>query len=77
MKIKNIGKIQGKMLVFGGVYSNLQALNALKKVAEEEEISTCNILCTGDMVGYCAQPDECLRSIREWGIHSIAGNVEL
>ena len=66
----------GKILVFGGVYSNLQALEALQKVAEKEGISPDNIICTGDIVGYCAQPSECLDAIEKWGIHAIQGNVE-
>lgn len=65
-----------KILVFGGVYSNLQALEALQKVAEKEGILPQNIICTGDIVGYCAQPSECLDAIEKWGIHAIQGNVE-
>ena len=38
---------EGKILVFGGVYSNLQALEALQKVAEKEGILPENIICTG------------------------------
>lgn len=74
---KTIGELSGKLLVFGGVYSNLQSLQALKKEAEELSIPSTNIICTGDIVGYCAQPEECVQLIREWGIHSIAGNVEI
>ncbi len=74
---KHIGELKGKVLVFGGVYSNLQSLEAMKEIAEKEHIQQENILCTGDIVGYCAQPEESLQLIKEWGIHSIAGNVEL
>ncbi|MEO9873157.1 metallophosphoesterase family protein [Ekhidna sp.] len=74
--IKDIGELKGKILVFGGVYSNLQALNELKKIAYRENIEPSNIICTGDIVGYCAQPDECLRNIKDWSVHSILGNVE-
>lgn len=73
---KNIGILKGKMLVFGGVYSNLQALKALQKVAEYEGVLPQNIICTGDIVGYCAQPSECLDAVQDWGIHAIQGNVE-
>lgn len=72
-----LGKLAGKLLVFGGVYSNLEALLALKKVATEMEIPTQNIICTGDIVGYCADPSACLTHVKDWGIHSILGNVEL
>lgn len=75
--IKNIGSLKGRLLFFGGVYSNLQSLEALKKWADENEFTPDKIFCTGDILGYCAQPVECIDLIREWGIASIAGNVEL
>ena len=74
---KDIGVLNGKMLVFGGSYSNLQSLQAMKEIADDSGISAGNIICTGDIMGYCAQPNECIDLINEWGIHSIAGNVEL
>lgn len=74
---KQLGDLNGKLLIFGGVYSNLQALEGLLQIAEEEGIPFSNIICTGDIVGYCAQPMECLGLIKDNGIHSIAGNVEI
>ncbi len=76
-RVLDIGTIAGKILIFGGVYSNLPALEKLKKIAEELNTPPSNIICTGDIVGYCAQPEACVQHIREWGIHSIAGNVEI
>lgn len=75
--VRDIGTISGKVLVFGGVYSNLPALEKLMEIADNHAISPNNIICTGDIVGYCAQPEECVQRIRQWGIHSIAGNVEI
>lgn len=75
--IKNLGQKRGKLLFFGGVYSNLQSLQALKKWADENNCLPENIFCTGDTPGYCAQPVECLQLIKEWDINTIAGNVEL
>lgn len=75
--ITHLGEIEGKLLLFGGVYSNLQALSSLKKWAEENNFLPQNIFCTGDILGYCAQPVECISLVKDWGIHSIAGNVEL
>lgn len=74
---KHIGEIKGKLLVFGGVYSNLQALIRLKEISEQLYILPSNIICTGDIVAYCAQPEECVQLIKEWEIHCIAGNVEI
>ena len=75
--ILDLGAISGKVLVFGGVYSNLQALESVYNFALEQNYRTENIICTGDIMGYCAQPEECLQVIKNWGIHSIAGNVEM
>ncbi len=36
--ITHLGKIEGNLLFFGGVYSNLQALSSLKKWAEDRFI---------------------------------------
>jgi len=76
-KIKDLKNISGKILVFGGVYSNLQALEKLISIAESLSIPPENCICTGDIVGYCAQPEETVQAFRKWGAHSIAGNVEI
>lgn len=76
-KIKDLGTLQGPVLVFGGVYSNLEALLALKEIADKKNINPQNIICTGDIIGYCANPLECMQIIKEWGIHTIVGNVEI
>lgn len=76
-KIENLKNIKGKLLLFGGVYSNLQALEALKQIAEKENINPENCICTGDIVGYCAQPEETVQLFKIWGAKSIAGNVEI
>jgi predicted phosphodiesterase len=75
--LKNIGEIEGKILVFGGAYSNYQALEKLQSIANELAIPSGNIFNTGDAVAYCAEPEECVQLIRDWGIHSISGNVEI
>lgn len=77
MRVQQLGVKTGQMLVFGGVYSNLQALEALQARAEAAQITPEQIICTGDVVAYCAQAEECVQLVREWGIHVIAGNVEL
>jgi predicted phosphodiesterase len=65
------------LLFFGGPYGNLQALTAIRSIAEELWLPASSIICTGDTVAYCAQPNETVEAIREWGIHVVAGNVEL
>lgn len=73
----HIGTLKGPVLIFGGVYSNFQALERLMEIAKAKKIPSSNIICTGDIVAYCANPEACLQAIRTWGIHCISGNVEL
>jgi predicted phosphodiesterase len=66
----------GAVLVFGGPYSNLEATRAMLSVAERIGIPPDNIICTGDVVAYCADPAETVHLVREAGIHVIMGNCE-
>lgn len=74
---KNIGQLSGKVLVFGGAYSNLQSIKKLKQIADDLSIPSSNVINTGDVVGYCAQPEEVVQLNKAWGIHTIVGNVEV
>jgi predicted phosphodiesterase len=76
-KIIDLGRKTGKMLLFGGVYSNLQALQSLMQVAQQHGIAPENCICTGDIIGYCGQPQETLDLFKNWGANSILGNVEI
>jgi predicted phosphodiesterase len=64
------------LLVFGGPYSNLEAIQALRARAETLAIPAVNVICTGDVVAYCAAPEETSRLVAEWGCHVIQGNCE-
>lgn len=66
-----------KLFLFGGCYSNLQAATCIKEIATELGFGSQQIICTGDAVGYCAQPEETVQLIKDWGIRVIAGNVEI
>lgn len=76
MDIENLGSITKKLLVFGGPYSNLAATMALRTLADELDIPAERIICTGDVVAYCAEPEQTLELIRQWGIHVVMGNCE-
>lgn len=65
-----------KILVFGGPYSNLQATLAMRDEADRLGIAAHNVICTGDVVAYAAEPEETVNAIRAWGVHVIAGNCE-
>jgi len=52
-----------KYAIFGDIHANLEALDAVLKKAEEEKVE--KYICTGDLVGYNANPRECLEKVRE------------
>jgi hypothetical protein len=68
--------LEPPVLVFGGPYSNLRAVSALRQRADELGIPPSHSICTGDVVAYCAEPEETTAAIRDWGCHVIAGNCE-
>lgn len=66
-----------ELLVFGGPYSNLRATQAMKAEAEKLGIPPSHIICTGDVVAYCAEPEETTQLVRDWGINVVVGNCEV
>ena len=66
----------GPVLCFGGPYSNLEATRALRTEARRLGIPAERVICTGDIVAYCANPVETANEIRDWGCHVIKGNCE-
>ena len=63
----------GPVLLFGGCYSNLEATNALLAEASRLGIPPGRIVCTGDVVAYCADAVATAQSIRAAGIHVVMG----
>lgn len=74
--IRHIELAPGPVLVFGGPYSNLAATRAMHRVASDHGIPAQNCICTGDVVAYCAHPEETVAHVRAWDIPVIAGNCE-
>jgi predicted phosphodiesterase len=68
--------VRAPLLVFGGPYSNLRALAALRARADAVGLTPPHVICTGDVVAYCAEPEETVAAIRAWGCHVVAGNCE-
>ncbi len=64
------------LLIFGGPYSNLQATHAMRARAVALGMTPDRVICTGDVVAYCADPEETVGLIRDWGCHVIQGNCE-
>lgn len=67
----DLGPLTGELVVFGGPYSNVQAVQALLSVA-----GTRRMICTGDVVAYCGAPVETVGLIRASGTAVVAGNCE-
>lgn len=64
------------LMIFGGPYSNLPATTAIIRRASELGIEPNRVICTGDVVAYCAEPEETARILAEWKCHVIQGNCE-
>lgn len=67
---------EGPVLLFGGPYSNLAATVAMRETAGALGLPAGNCICTGDVVAYCAHPEETVRLIRDWGSPVVMGNCE-
>lgn len=68
--------LAGPIIVFGGPYSNLHALDALLAEAGRLGISPGNMISTGDLVAYCADARGVVDRFRETGMRFIRGNCE-
>ena len=58
--------------IFGDIHGNLEALEAV--LADMEEQGVTHPLCLGDLVGYGANPAECLEVVRAMGCPIVRGN---
>ena len=74
--MSTFGPKAARLLIFGGPYSNLAALEAMRAQARILGINAAHTICTGDVVAYCAEPEETVSAIRDWGCRVIAGNCE-
>jgi len=72
----NLSVKSQQILVFGGPYSNLQATIAVRNCAEQLGIPPDRVICTGDTIAYCGEPEATVNQIREWGCHVVMGNCE-
>jgi predicted phosphodiesterase/pyruvate-formate lyase-activating enzyme len=64
------------VIVFGGPYGNLEATRALLEEAERLGIPGERMICTGDVVAYCADPAGTVDLVRRSGAHVVMGNCE-
>lgn len=78
MRVQDLGRLKGPVLLFGGPYSNLHATEALFLDAKVTGFRPDNstMICTGDIVAYCGYPSETVAVIRQSGCAVVAGNCE-
>ncbi|RKX44720.1 MAG: metallophosphoesterase [Verrucomicrobia bacterium] len=61
-----------KYAILGDIHANLEALQAVLKDAEQQGVT--HYSCTGDVVGYNADPKACLQMIRSLDCRLVQGN---
>lgn len=61
-----------RIAIFGDIHANLEALEAVLADAKSQEVT--DYVCTGDVVGYNADPIACLEIIREMNCPTVKGN---
>jgi predicted phosphodiesterase len=64
--------MSNKYAILGDIHANLEALNAVLEDAKSNGVDT--YVCVGDIVGYNANPAECLDKIREVCVAVVRGN---
>jgi predicted phosphodiesterase len=71
-----VTKVSGPLLVFGGPYSNLEATEEILAEARRRAVPPGNIVCTGDLAAYGADPQRVIDRLRGSGIRIVMGNCE-
>lgn len=61
-----------KYAIFGDIHANLEALEAVMLDAATQDCT--DFVCVGDIVGYAANPSECLKLVRDLGCPVVKGN---
>jgi len=61
-----------KRIIFADIHANLEALEAI--IATAAQLRIDEYWCLGDVVGYYADPEACVRKLRELGVVCLQGN---
>src|SRR5262245_57782429 len=61
--------------IVSDIHGNLEALSAAAELLAARGVD--RILCLGDIVGYNADADACVRAIEQLGAEAVAGNHDL
>lgn len=76
MKPADLGTFTEPVLICGGAYGNLQALETLAQLQLSLGINDARVIHSGDAVAYCADTEGSVRFMAARGWHAIKGNVE-
>jgi len=68
----NRGMANTTLAIFSDIHSNLEAFQAV--LADMKSLGVKPFLCLGDIVGYCANPVQCLKRVRSLGCRVLQGN---
>jgi predicted phosphodiesterase len=63
-----------KYAIIGDIHGNLEALEVVLADIKAQNIQPQQIVCLGDVVGYNANPKECLKIVRDLNIPCVKGN---
>ena len=61
-----------RFAIFSDIHANLEALEAVLRDAQEQKCT--HYVCLGDVVGYNANPHECVERVREMDCPIVKGN---
>ena len=64
--------LSGRIAVLGDIHSNLEALEAVIEDANKQQVN--HLLCTGDIIGYGADPSACIQYFQEMRVPVVKGN---
>jgi putative phosphoesterase len=64
-----------RLALISDVHSNLHALQEVEKAIDRDDIDL--VVCAGDIVGYCAFPNECCRIVQDIADHIVLGNHDI
>ncbi|SFR42067.1 metallophosphoesterase family protein [Litoreibacter janthinus] len=74
--IRDLGELEGDLLLFGGAYSNVQAFEALIAAAQRHSIPAERCIFTGDVIAYGADALACAELLATFDCPTILGNCE-
>jgi len=73
---RDLGALAGPVLLFGGPYGNREATEALLAEAARRDLPWRQVICTGDVAAYGAEPQACADMLRAHDITTVMGNCE-